>query len=101
MGWNIGSEKFKSFNIQEMNWEQAREGVKQVSPHLFNVIESLDPNNTLTIIKARYPYGEKFTMRVNYICLTFLEKPFPRIQQNLMIILKRSYYTPKFPCLCH
>jgi len=59
MGWNIGSEKFKSFNIQEMNWEQAREGVKQVSPHLFNVIESLDPNNTLTIIKARYPYGAK------------------------------------------
>ncbi len=53
----VGSEGLSVFNVQELQWELVRKEIKQAAPQLFEVIESLDPDDTLTLIKARYPYG--------------------------------------------
>lgn len=47
----------KDFNIQELTWDVVRNDIKKVNPTLYEIIESLSPNNKLTLIKARYPYG--------------------------------------------
>lgn len=45
------------FNLHEITWEQATKELKQADPELFKIIELLEPDKTLTLIKARYPFG--------------------------------------------
>lgn len=48
-----------NYNIQELEWKNIRDDIKVVNPELANIIDQLDPNKHLTLIKARYPYGAK------------------------------------------
>lgn len=52
-----------AFNIQELTWEQVRKDIKKANPKLFEIIEQLDPSKKLTLVKARYPYGENIVDR--------------------------------------
>lgn len=45
------------FNAEELTWGDIRNVIQQTNPELFRIIEMLSPDNSLTLIKARYPYG--------------------------------------------
>ncbi|PIQ42770.1 MAG: hypothetical protein COV52_06225 [Gammaproteobacteria bacterium CG11_big_fil_rev_8_21_14_0_20_46_22] len=43
--------------IEEMGWEQARELAKKGCKELLSIIDEINPDKELTLIKVRYPFG--------------------------------------------
>jgi hypothetical protein len=44
--------------VESLTWGQVREQVFKVNPTLAGIIDNLSPAEKLTLIKAKYPYGE-------------------------------------------
>ncbi len=41
-----------------LTWKEARKDIKRVNPDLASAIDSLSPDDSYTLVKARYPFGQ-------------------------------------------
>ena len=49
----------KISRLKSMSWRDVRQDFAQLNKNLFNIIESLDPDNTFKLYKISYPFGSE------------------------------------------